>query len=91
MRVLLPSPPPSAFQLFFTALQGQRVRGREEGKGLFLPSTPCSSRVQMCPSAPATSLGTSQNFPALDPALNRKTPEVMLQPQALFLQIPRTV
>lgn len=60
MRVLLPFPPPSAFQLFSTVLQGQWEGGRR-GQGLFLPSTPCSSQVRMCPSAPATSL--SQNCP----------------------------
>lgn len=93
MRVLLPFPPPSAFQLFFTVLQGQWEGGREGGEGkvcFYLPHH-AAARNKMCPSAPSTSLSMSQNCPVLNPGLNRKTPEVMLQPQALFSQIPRTV
>lgn len=71
----------------FHVLQGQ-WEGGKRGKVFFfcLPH-----RIQMCHSTPVTSLGVSQNCPVLSPALNRKAPEVMLQPQALFSQIPRTV
>lgn len=37
-----------------------RGGGWEGGIGLLLPSALCSSRVRICPSSPATSLGQSQ-------------------------------
>lgn len=86
MSVLL-SPPPSAFQLFFTALTG--VVGGKEGKGLLLLSALGSSQVQICP--PCHQLWGVPKSPVLDPAPNRKIPRMMLQTQAQCLWIPRTV
>lgn len=82
------SPSPSAFQLFFTALQGQWVGGRERAASAFhavqqpgtdLPLRPCH-QPQRVPKSLVP-----------DPALNGTIPRVMLQTQAQCLQIPRTV
>lgn len=48
----LPSPPPSAFQLFFTALQGRWVGGREggrEGRGCFCLVPPAAAGYGSAP------------------------------------------
>lgn len=73
-----PSPPPSAFQLFFTALQG-----REGGLGRGSSPPPLRDGTKY-------SLGSSRAL-LLDPALNGTVPGLRLQPHTQCLQIPRTV